>query len=596
MDELEALSIRRFGKLSKAERLLVNCASKGEIAQFGPDSDPAKANNWGSDRVIRAELIRWLCADREANKRVDTRGVRVISAKLTGKLDLSYATVPFPLYLQNCAFLDDAMFTGVKIVALCLNGSRTRCILAEEAEVKGSFLLQNGFWADGEVRLMAAQIGGTLNCEGSTFSNSNGCSDPREENNKGQAIRADRIKVEGGIFLRNGFCAHGEVMFNGATVGGNFECTSGTFRNMQGRALTAENINVGGNVFLFHGFSSYGTVSLHNARIEGSLNCMAGMFDQLNLNAVVVRSMFVWSLIRSAHASQLDLRNASIGSLSDDEKSWPVRGNLHLDGFVYERISRSPIDSFGEGISDEQFKEIEKGFGQELVEDSPTDATTRLKWLERDVDFKPQPYRQLAKVLHEMGDDDGAKRVEFELESRLRAKDRRGLIHSPARWLFRSFEDRILDGAVGYGVYPMRAFGWLCAFTALGWIVHRRAQRAGRMAPRDEKAYEEFHSGRGLPKSYPPFNPFIYSLENCAPFLVRLGQDDRWGPDPHPQPQVSPPATCKFCRLVNWLVDLFPDWFVTPGKLRFYRWFMIIVGWVLATFFVAGLTGIIKTK
>ena len=131
---------------------------------------------------------------------------------------------------------------------------------------------------------------------------------------------------------------------------------------------------------------------------------------------------------------------------------------------------------------------------------------------------------------------------------------------------------------------------------ALGWIVHRRAQRAGRMAPKDEEAYREFHAGRGLSKSYPPFSPFIYSLENCAPFLVKLGQDDRWGPDPDPQPRVSPPATCKFWRLVDWLVDLLPDWAVTPRKLRCYRWLMIIVGWVLATFFVAGLTGIIKTK
>jgi hypothetical protein len=31
-------------------------------------------------------------------------------------------------------------------------------------------------------------------------------------------------------------------------------------------------------------------------------------------------------------------------------------------------------------------------------------------------------------------------------------------------------------------------------------------------------------------------------------------------------------------------------------RLRFFRWALIIVGWVLAIYFVAGLTAVIKTK
>src|SRR5271166_2510900 len=185
MNDLETLAVRRFGKLTEAEKMLLYAALRGETAEFGPNIDPVKANDWSNERTIQSGLIRWLCTDQEARNRVDSRGVRVIAAKLTGKLDLSYATIPFPLSLENCALADDANFTGAKIVDLCLNGSHTRCLLAEEAEVRGNLLLQKGFFSDGEVRLIAAHISGTLNCEGSTFTNSDGCSDLREENKKG---------------------------------------------------------------------------------------------------------------------------------------------------------------------------------------------------------------------------------------------------------------------------------------------------------------------------------------------------------------------------------------------------------------------------
>jgi hypothetical protein len=272
---------------------------------------------------------------------------------------------------------------------------------------------------------------------------------------------------------------------------------------------------------------------------------------------------------------------------------------LLLDGFQYERISGTPlVDSFGEALSDEDFEEIKKRLQQEPVEDSPIDAQKRLLWLDRDAGFKPQPYHQLAKVLHEMGDEEGSKQVLFELESRTRAKDRRRLVHSPLSWLLQAGEDVASDATVGYGVYPQNAFWGLCVLTALGWIVHRRAQRVGAMAPTDQNAYEKFRADGLPPKGYPPFSPFIYSLENCVP-LVKLGQDDRWEPDPNPNPQVRipvPVVTPKVWRVVKSLFVTVLDWAVTPEVLRRFRWIMILVGWVMATYFVAGLTGIIKTN
>jgi hypothetical protein len=468
-EDLEARARGRFGRLSRAEERLVRAAPKdsaGEnFAVCGPSfddkdlaNDPASAYDWDSDREIRAELIRWLCVDEKASKRVDPRGVRVYGAKIVGKLDLSYVTVPFSLFLFHCRLIDGVDLHYVKMPVLGLRGSSTESLDAWGADVRGSVSLSDGFSAAEEVRLHEAQIGGSLECEG-------------------------------------------------------------------------------------------------------------GKFKSLILQSATIKDTFFWYSVRDVGSACLDLTNASVGSIQDDETSWPNQGNLFMDGFVYGR--------FTSGL---------------------TDARTRLDWLGRQKEFTPQPYRQLAKVLREMGDYGGSKQVLFELETRARAEDRRRLVQSPVRWFLRSSGDAVSHATVGYGIYPGRAIWYLGGLTALGWVVHRRAQRVGAMAPTDKDAYSEFHDiGRKTPARCQPFNPLMYSVENCIP-LVKLGQDERWQPDPNPQRCVPPIEQGKFKRAFDSFLDfLAPDWATTPGALRWLRWIMIGLGWLLATFFVAALTGIIKT-
>jgi len=303
--------------------------------------------------------------------------------------------------------------------------------------------------------------------------------------------------------------------------------------------------------------------------IEGALDCNHGRFDTLQLYTATVKQTFAWHDVQSVR--ELDLRNAAVGVIWDDKPSWPKKWNLHLDGFVYGGIAAGPRD-----------------------------AETRLEWLDREGEFKPQPYLQLAKVLRDLGDDGGAKEVLFELENRSRAEDRRRLIHAPMRWL-RSSEDKISDVAVGYGIYPRNAFRYLSLLTLLGWLLYRRAQRIGAMAPTDKDAYKEFRDHDGVPPPYyPRFSPLIYSLENCLP-LVKFGQDDRWQPDPVPPPRKT--VSTKPTGIWGWIVAirdrlldfLVPNLATSPGALRWVRWIIIALGWLLATFFVAGITGIIKT-
>jgi hypothetical protein len=176
------------------------------------------------------------------------------------------------------------------------------------------------------------------------------------------------------------------------------------------------------------------------------------------------------------------------------------------------------------------------------------------------------------------------------MESRIRAEERRKSDQRIVR-LLEGTKDVVSDFTVGYGIYPRRAIYCSGALWALAWIVHRRALRIGAMAPTDKVAYDEFCKGR-LPPHYQPFSPAIYSIENCLP-LIKFGQDERWQPDPHFK-RILPRPKSKWLvvRGLRYIVQAFA---LTPAKLRWFRWLMIALGWLLATFFVAGLTGLIKT-
>jgi hypothetical protein len=304
-------------------------------------------------------------------------------------------------------------------------------------------------------------------------------------------------------------------------------------------------------------------VYLKAASVGRMLVCDCGRFDTLQLSTATVKQGFSWCHVQ--RITNLDLSNFTAGIMSDDEASWPLDGGLRLDGFVYGSISGGP-----------------------------TDAPAPLRWLERQSGFSPQPYRQLAKVLRELGDEEGSKQVLFELDDRSRAQDRRRVVHAPVRWL-RSFGDVLSKGTVGYGFYPERAIWWLSGLIAFGWVVHRRAQQMGAMVPTDKDAYAEFHATGEAPAHYPPFSPLIYSLENSLP-LVKLGQGDRWQPDPKTKQSANAPVpvTGWTAKLKNLLTRKLPDSAASPLALRWFRWIMIIFGWLLATFFVAAGTGILK--
>ena len=655
MTDLESLARTRYPDMTEAEVNLCRAATKGETAVCGPtlpiDDRTNNPSSWGTSRQISADLVRWLCVDRRAKELVDPRGIQVLAAKILGVLDLSHVTVPFPLTLAYCRVDGELNLRGVDIVEINLQGTWVDAIAADRATVRSSILLRGGFHASGSVRVPAARIAGNIECDGSTFENPprpgepesgvafvadgaivngsiflregfralgeirligaqiGGCFDCANAafknapfvalNAEGIIVRAgvflrgadfcsqgevtlagsqidgdvdcaagtfsnlrcpeapssgvvlslERIVAKGGVFLNNGFSADGEVRLLGARIRGNIECDGGKFSGVGStgedgtiHSLSAHAATVEGNVYLRHGFHAVGEVAFSGAQIAGRLECTGGTFHgDLNLETASIRGGLFWRSIVDSERAGLDLMRALIGTLDDDAESWPKPGTkLLLDGLVYEHISAG----------------------------APKDVRSRLDWLSRQGFFTPQPYQQLATVFKNEGHDARARRILIEMERLRRKKEDRTLYTRAWSW--------ILRWTISYGYRPGIAVRWLAGLVLVGYAIFLAGYYAGEVVPTEKEAYSQLEIGHTLPPQYERFHALIYSIENSFP-LVRLGQVDRWQPEPNPH--KSPCFRNLFGYALLW-----------------FRWIQVLFGWALATFFVAGVAGIVRRE
>ena len=493
--------------LGKAEREMLRAAALGAGADLraGNDAedDPAGAKKWSADRAVRAELLRWLCTEHEASGLVDPRGVQVRGVRIDGRPDLSCADMPFRLGFFGSAFPAGLDLMDARLPGLLLSGSHTGPIVADRVTVTGGVFLRDKFHATGEVRLLGASVGGNLVCSGGTFENPNA-----------NALNADGIQVKGDVFLNEGFRASGEVRLVGASVGGDLVCSGGTFENPDGDALSADGIQVKGGVFLRRGFRATGMVRLVGASVGGDLDCGGGTFENPGgwaLNAdgaridcgLIMRGKFGCD-------SGVNLAYARVRVLADAPASWPERGRLVLDGLTYDALH------------------------------GRTDATARLKWLERQYPaehIRPQPYDQLAAVLRRMGHEGEARKVLMGKHEHQRKYGTMGKCARAWNWL--------MGKTIGHGYKPQRAFWLAPIFLLFGCVLF---------------ASVEMHQ---VDENSAPFSAIGYSFDAFF-LIVDLHQYDAWEP------------VCSWARA--------------------YVWFHAFCGVVLTAALVAGLTGLVRRE
>ena len=559
------LVARTFPNLTHAERALVEFAdvrgrTRGEFAVAGPSSvpndpsnDPTHADRWNHDREVRAELIKWLCVDPDASRRVDPRGIRLLGARVTGKLDLSHIRVPFGISMIRCSIPEQIDLDSAEIPKLDLAASSTGEIFAPNMVVLGDADIGwdtheygSDFRASGEVYLEGARIGGLLCFGGGRFHSSPAPLGEIEAELR-KAIDIEDVTVKGVVRMCCGFESQGAVVLRGANIGGALQCNGGHFINPGNVALLALSASIGGDVYLSEyeqngDFEADGLVDftsaqvgglfyVHQAKFKGAKGSMHG----LNAGLIDMQKTLIWQNVELPDGAKLNLDGAKVGLFMDDEQSWPKPGDLILDGFTYSGLA------------------------------PPVDATSRLRWLAlQPPGLHLQPYRQLAKVLRETGDEPGAIKV-------LIAED-------DARYMRFGFLGALWGGflkwTIGYGHRPLLALLWSLLVVMVGYIVTRVAKMAGVM----RRTYPE-NAPVATDENYERLYPLLYSLDVFLPF-VNLHQEHYWWPN---SSQTGELAIGGFRLRVR------------GSLVLYYMWMQIMAGWLLSAIFVAGITGLMRS-
>lgn len=284
--------IEREPDLTAAEcKLLAECGA-GEGVIIGT-SVPGENT---PDKTIRAGIIRYLMLGGCRALRPHEKGVRISGAHIPDALDLQGCDSDLNLVLLRCRLsapltLMDARLRGVILTGShCLGKDNAgRAIIADRLKTTGGVFLSGGFRAEGAVRLLGAEIGGNLACDGATLVHKDGA-----------ALLGDGLKTTGGVFLGGGFRAEGSVRLLGAEIGGDLACVGGEFECEKETytALQADNARIGGTLFWRDA-----------ARARGVVN----------------------------------LTRATVSALNDERACWPK--GMELNGFTYGSISGGPVDA-----------------------------------------------------------------------------------------------------------------------------------------------------------------------------------------------------------------------------------------------------------
>jgi len=532
----------------------------------------------------------------------EPRRVVVAGANVAERLELDHCEIRHPLCFENCRFLEGIFLLDSKIPSLSLEKCTLRGRVKMFSDLDDHAALNANRLRVGYVRLVSgsvaglvsffdADIGGLLACVGGTFEddlcagnlragemwmiqnfeihgnvNLDGAYISGKLSCKGEFrgdILAQDLKARE-IFMRKPFTAKGNVSLEGVAVRGQLACDGGIFEGGLGaEGLRAEQVHFN------DGFKSKGGVILTEAVISGQLNCRAGVFE----GACIVREQEIGSFVASGlragnvfldkgftaecgvnivgalirdrlscgggeFQSGLSLTDAEVKTFESDQKSWPKKGSLILDGFHYRRLKGGAGDS----------------------------AEAGLEWLSRmGDDFRPQPYEQLMSVYRRMGRHAWARDVGFELEKRRHRGFKEGnkflariwkFMKPFWKWLDRFWWNRwsaILNLTIGYGYKPFRSLAWAVCLWLAGALAFGSANLSdcGRspswneipalflgvenrsecsvdlVRPSDGSVLAMLAAKKSIPEKYPRFVPVVYSAEALFP-VFEFGQLGKW--------------------------------------------------------------------
>ena len=285
-----------------------------------------------------------------------------------------------------------------------------------------------------------------------------------------------------GLYLRN-VTFGGPVLLREAHVDGQMDMEGAHIADKQEFDAQALHVGIGG--LLMRGVQFGRRAIFWVITVDGTMDLRDSHVQQLDLEEAVVRDDLIVGGRRDNGSEQwlhwgacegpqpcLNLRNARVGNLQDDDRAWPP--HITLQGFTYTHLG---------------------GFGGDQRQDMRTRPIEWWRdWLGSDPVYSAQPYAQLASVLTAAGDRDGAADIRFYGRDRGRSELLRGCPvwaqklllaeqaapdpaetpddRKPCRW-GTGIGLSVLQAFVGYGIgnYTFRAAGWTLALAFIGTAI-----------------------------------------------------------------------------------------------------------------------------
>ncbi|MFF5702682.1 oxidoreductase [Streptomyces sp. NPDC012794] len=482
--------------LTGAEQRMWEAFRAGAVCDLGARTagldDPHSGPAWGPERRVRAEVVAHLLLAGPAPVPGRVGCLKLRGARITGRLDLSGGTVAPYVEIRSCRFDGEIQVSETRFGTLRLDNCAIPRLEGARLHTEGDLHLARCRVARG-IRLTDAQIGTDLLLGRAVV----------RRDGRGRAVAADGMAVAQD-FHGDMLETHGEVSLRGAKVGASMSLRGARLSNRHGRrALNAPTLTVERTLYLtsiglasptgdadrpygwsttpttggpVQHFECRGGLRLDDGRFGDSVDFHGARFELLPDQELSLRRVQTPELRfvgEAPETGRVVVSGAKVVKLVDRSTSWPGRGRVSMEGFVYEDLA--PRGHFP--------------------------LPRRLEWLEAATpEYSPGPYELLAAVLRAGGEDAGAREVLVAKQRRRRAT----LPPAARAWGY------LQDWTVVYGYRPGRAALWMAVLWAAGTLLYLRHE------PSPIKADE-----------HPQWDAALYALDLLLP-VIDLGQQGQW--------------------------------------------------------------------
>jgi cytoskeletal protein CcmA (bactofilin family) len=582
---------------SGAEKWAWTEICEGRIADFNrryelaEQLDPNKPDGWDDetrDRQLSPAFLETVLLHEPWRSTIPRQGVRIVGALFSDALDLAHARLHRQLWLEYCVLESAVNATGLRVdgwfslegsstVGIDLSASDIRghvslsqatfkgdvdlrsanvsghlsmigsafedTVDMDSLKVAGSLFMRDGATFKGEVNLGSARVNGELSMAGSTFEG---------------VVNMSSLEVASHLFMHDKAAFKGDVILRGAKVGGQLEMEGSSFEGV----VNMDSLEVAGSLFMRDKAAFKGDVTLISAKVGGQLAMAGSAFegvvdmDKLKVGghlfmdgAIFAQSVYLLSGelsgdldLSGAELTELDLSTSRIagelrlGSADHEMARWAGNGRLVLRNahasVLQDRLSDNrdawPRELQLDGFTYGRLGGFRGGGMEADMVERPVEWY--ITWLERDPTYTPQPHRQLAEVFRAAGHPGKASAILYAGRERERTES------AGIRWWGLS----LLKWTIGYGLgyRYFQALFWVAGLVVVGAMVLR-------------------FSGEGMRNKMP--YGIAFSLDHLLP-IVKL-------------------------RSYHYDVEL-------EGWARYYFYAHKLMGYVLASFLLAGLSGL----